>query len=111
MITSVKEIARGSLLKKPKKKATPLSSHLLVKEAKEQLVKAQREYLSNHIIPVKIKVRAQQFLDHTYATVEAEFVQRQMKSISKLRKEKKHSVAWKVGNEISGRNSKPSIKI
>jgi|TARA_B110001454_G_scaffold215734_1_gene237708 exonuclease III len=112
IITSVEEIALDSLPKKPKKKVTPLSSHHLVKEAREQLVHAQREYVSNHIIPIKRKVRkAQQFLDRAYATAEAEFVHSQVKSISKLHKEKKHSAAWKVVNEISGRKSKPSITI
>ena len=112
IITSVEEIALQSLPKKPKKKLTPLNSHPLVKEARNELILAQREYASNHIIPVKRKVRkAQQFLDRDYATAESGFIQGQIKSISKLHKEKKHSAAWKVVNEISGRKSKPSITI
>ena len=112
LISSVEEIALDTLPKRNKKKETPLNSHHLVKRARQELFQAQREYETNHIIPIKRKVRrAQQFLDRAYATAEAEYIQGQIKSISKLHKEKKHTAAWKTINSITGRKSKPSITI
>ena len=112
LITSVEEVALDSLPMKSKKKVTPINCHHLVKEARKELLQAQREYESNHIIPVKRKVRkAQQFLDRAYVTAEAEFIQGQTRSIAKLHKEKKHTAAWKTVNQLSGRKAKPSITI
>ena len=110
--SAVEEVALETLPKKPKKKNTPINSHHLVKEARKELLDAQREYTDNHTIPTKRKVRkAQQFLDRAYATAQAEFIQGQNKAIGKLHKEKKHAAAWKTINQLTGRKSKSSITI
>ena len=112
-LTSAVEVtALDSLPKKAKKKETPISSHHLVKEARQELLNVQHEYTINHTIPVKRKLRkANQFLDRAYATADAEFIQGQIKAIGRLHREKKHTAAWKTINHLSGRKSKPSITI
>jgi len=54
--TLIKELVIDSLPMKSKKKVTPINCHHIVKEVRKELLQAQCESESNHIISVKRKV-------------------------------------------------------
>ncbi|KAI8478071.1 hypothetical protein Bbelb_441920, partial [Branchiostoma belcheri] len=54
---------------------------------------------------------AQKHLDDAYAKAEAEVIQEKIDRIAHLHVTKQHDAAWKTINELTGRKSKPTVKL
>ena len=112
LIESTQEIALSTLPKKDKVKSPHLSSHNLVSNARKNIYAVKKLYTDN---PTKVNfkkvTKAQTQLDEAYAIAEAEFIQGKIDDITHLHVAKQHAAAWKTINELTGRKSKPSIKL
>ena len=109
--TAVEEVALNSLPKLEKKKCKPINAVASVISAREHLQKISSEY---HARPTRLKKSrletAKKTLDNAYLEAECDFIMGKINDISALHINQKHSAAWKVINEITGRKSKPVVK-
>ena len=106
------DVALQSLPKKKKTKLSPISSHSIVNKARENVQVAVRKYQNNQSeFSRKAITKAQRELDKAYLTAETEFIQGKISQLERKSITKQHASAWKTINEITGRNSKPSITI
>ena len=83
-----------------------------VKLARSKLKTVPFEYNQN---PSKNKKKALELakknLDKSYLNAEVDFINGKIADISSLHISKKHHAAWKTIGEISGKRSKPTIRI
>ena len=109
---ATEEVALDILPKKRKLKkyAPENSSH--VTTAREKLKIISLEY---HKSPTSLKkvqlIAAKKNLDDAYLSAEADYINGKISDISHLHINKKHHAAWKTIKEISGKSSKPTIRL
>lgn len=112
LIKSNEEVALTTLPKRLKKKETPLRAKDQVKNARANLLKAQRVLEQKHTKHAqKNTTKAQNALDEAYATLDVEYIQGKIDSVARLHTAKQHAASWRVINDLAGRKEKPSIRI
>ena len=99
----------------PKKKAaaksTPSRTHI-VYEARGKLKSASLVYHAKPSILKKVAlITAKKNLDNSYIESEADYINGKIAEIEHLHITKQHSAAWKTISEISGKSSKPPIRL
>ena len=99
----------------PKKKAvaknTPSRSQI-VSEARDKLKYASLIYHAKPSILKKVAlITAKKNLDNAYIESEADHINGKIAEIEHLHITKQHSAAWKTISEISGKSSKPAIRL
>ena len=111
LIVCTEEVAL-STLKKKKVTQSPLSAHTLVKCARKAVYAAKK---LNEDKPSKMALKnigkAQKQLDEAYASADTEYIQGKINNISRQHTAHQHATAWSTINELTGRKSKPSIRL
>lgn len=113
MIISTQEVALATLPRKKKEKPTPLSAHAMVKKARAKLqaTRALHQHRSTRS-SLKSTNSAQKELDAAYASADAERIKDKINKISTQHDpHNQHITAWDIINELTGRKSKPSVRI
>ena len=109
---ATEEVALDILPKKKKRKLYEPANSLHVTTAREKLKKVSLEY---HKSPTSLKkvqlIAAKKDLDDAYLSAEADYINGKISDISHLHINKKHHAAWKTIKEISGKSSKPTIRL
>ena len=106
------EMALSTLPKKKKQKSPPLSAHLLVKEARNAVVAARKEHQENPSSTSLQKIKkAQRQLDEAYANAEAEYIQGKIDQLPPKNIDHQHVTAWDTIKDLTGRKSKPLIRV
>ena len=112
LISATEEVAQEMLPKKQRGKRSESVKCPSVKLARDQLKSISLDYHQN---PTKHKKKvlemAKKQLDESYLNAEADYINGKIADISSLHISKKHHAAWQTIGEISGKRSKPTIRI
>ena len=112
LVSATECVAKEMLPKKQRGKHSTSSDCPSVKLAREKLKSISLDYHQN---PSKNKKKALELakkqFDESYLNAEADFINGKIADISSLHISKKHHAAWKTIGEISGKRSKPTIRI
>ena len=99
----------------PKKKSAarrPASTTIIVSEARERLKHASLAYHAKPSMLKKVALTtSKKELDNAYLQAEADYISGKIADIKHLHITKQHSAAWKSISEISGKASKPAIRL
>ena len=112
-LTTITEEVASSLLPK-KQKATRFSPSTaeVVELAREKVKLTSSEYHRAPSVLNKISLTiAQRELDDAYLKAEADYINSKIADLANLHITKKHHAAWKTISEISGKRSKPSVRL
>ena len=112
LVKATEEVAPSTLPKKVRVKHEHLSKHKQVKSAREAVNKAASKHHSTSS-PGSLKElkRSHKLLDTAYVHAQIEHIQGKIDEIAMLHISKQHTAAWNTINELTGRKSKPNIKI
>ena len=112
LVSATETVANEILPKKQRGKQSRYADYPSVKSARNKLKNVSSEYHQN---PSKNKKKALELakknLDDSYLNAEVDFINGKIADISSLHISKKHHAAWKTIGEISGKRSKPTIRI
>ena len=112
LITVTEEAALEILPKKQKGKSHQPQNSNIVIQAREKLNKISLEYHEKPTTQKQVKlISAKKELDHAYLSAEEEYINGKIDDISSFHISKKHHAAWKTIKDISGKSSKPTIRI
>ena len=102
-----------AMLPKKKSAAKNTPSHTqIVSEARDKLKSASLIYHAKPSILKKVAlITAKKNLDNAYIESEADYINGKIAEIEHLHITKQHSAAWKTISEISGKSSKPAIRL
>ena len=112
LVKATQEVALEMLPKKQKgKKYLPVKDTSVI-QAREKLKSLSLEYHRNPTTNKNISlIMAKKNLDDAYLSAEANYINGKITDISHLHINNKHHAAWKTIKEISGKSSKPTIRI
>ena len=83
-----------------------------MRDARKDLEKAKQKYEQRPTRNAfKGTTKAQVKLDEAYTSADADYIQAEIDTISRLHTAKQHAAAWKTINKLSGRKAKPSIQL
>ena len=112
IIKATEEIALEILPKKKKSRRYAPENSTNVTIAREKLKVTSLEY---HKSPTPLKkvqlIAAKKDLDNAYLSSEVDYINGKISDISHLHISKKHHAAWKTIKDISGKSSKPTIRL
>ena len=112
LIKATEEVALEILPKKQKGKKYQPENFMSVVQGREKLKNISLDYHKNPSTKKKISlIMAKKDLDDAYLSAEAYFINGKISDISHLHINRKHHAAWKTIKEISGKCSKPTIRI
>ena len=110
--TATEEVALDILPKKQKRRRYEPQNSSHVTTAREKLKNVSLEY---HKYPTQLKkvqlIAAKKDLDDAYLSAEADYINGKISDIAHLHISKKHHAAWKTIKEVSGKSSKPAIRL
>lgn len=106
------EIATELLPKKTKRTSFQPSTANVVEQARENLKRLSAEYHQSPTVLKRVSLKlAKRELDEAYLLAEADFINGKISDIESLHISKQHHAAWKTISEISGKRSKPTIRL
>ena len=112
LTTITEEVASSLLPKKQKVTRFSPSTTELVELAREKLKQSSLEYHRSPSVLHKVSLTiAQRELDEAYLQAEADYINGKISDLANLHITKQHHAAWKTISEISGKRSKPSVRL
>ena len=112
LTTITEEVASSLLPKKQKVIRFSPSTTELVELAREKLKQSSLEYHRSPSVLHKVSLTiAQRELDEAYLQAEADYINGKISDLANLHITKQHHAAWKTISEISGKRSKPSVRL
>ncbi|XP_066928664.1 uncharacterized protein [Clytia hemisphaerica] len=109
---STEKVALEQLPRKQKRAKSDPKECPLVKKARENLTKASSLYNAAPTRRRKEQLNSAKIkLDEAYLEAQVSFIDTQLKDMSEQFSKNSHRDAWKVVQQLSGKNSKPSIQL